>query len=429
MLAENVETAPMTQADHRASFFRQSGWLMIANIAGGVLMYAVHFLARATGKSEYGVFGTLLTMVMLVPAIPLQMVLAQQSARALAIGKEPELSGIIRMIWGGLFGLWAVACVLILVFQGSILKLWGVTNPVALWVTLPVILLSLWMPLFCGALQGQQNFLWLGWSMLSNAIGRLFIAALFVLALGSGAVGMMAGVMAGLFVALVIAAWQTRALWRLAPATFDYRAVLRQVVPLLFGFVFVQFLFTGDTMFVKHYFSEDETGAYVAAGTMSRALIWLVGPLASVMFPRIVHSTAKSEKTNLTNLVLMGTAVLTVGGAAGLAVLGPMVVKIVYGEGFVGVAGSVLPWYAAAMVPLALANVLVNDLLARSEFRVVPFIFLLAATYSGALVFVNHSAHSLVAVLQTLGLFNLLLLAVCSWFSWEAKARNSKPSK
>ena len=45
MLAENVETAPMTQADHRASFFRQSGWLMIANIAGGVLMYAVHFLA------------------------------------------------------------------------------------------------------------------------------------------------------------------------------------------------------------------------------------------------------------------------------------------------------------------------------------------------------------------------------------------------
>ena len=58
MLAENTADAPMTtaarDADHRASFFRQSGWLMIANIGGGVFMWAVHLLNKFLPGGEYG---------------------------------------------------------------------------------------------------------------------------------------------------------------------------------------------------------------------------------------------------------------------------------------------------------------------------------------------------------------------------------------
>ena len=391
---------------------------MIANIAGGVLMWAVHLLARATGKNEYGLFITLLTAVMLVPAVPLQMVFAQQTAKALATGREGELSGLIRMICFGLLGAWAMLCGVVFLLQGTILKFWGVTEPAALWITMPILLLTIWAPVFMGMLQGQQNFFWLGWSMMSNGVGRLAGAAFAVLVLHAGALGMMAGVLAGSVIALAIALWQTRQLWSWRPQAFAWLEVLRQIIPLLFGFIFVQFLFTGDTLFVKHYFSEGETGAYGGAGTLSRALIWLVSPLAAVMFPRIVHSSAKSEKTNIAELVLLGTAVLAICGAAGLAVLGPWFVGLMFGASFVQVAGAVLPWYAAAMVPLALANVLVNNLLARARFAVVPFIFLLAVGYAATMVWVNHVGHSLVAVLQTLGVFNLLLLGVCAWFSW-----------
>jgi len=412
----------MTEAAaHRATFFRQSGWLMIANIAAGFLMWGVHFLGRATGKSEYGLFGTLLTVVMLVPSVPLQMVLTHQTARALATHRERELAGIIRMISFGLLALWGLAALAVLLFQGWIMQLWGVTNPLALWLTLPTVLLSLCAPIFLGVLQGRQNFFWVGWSMLANGVGRLAVAAIAVLVLGAGAMGMMSGVLVGTALMLGMAFWQARSLWRLPPLPFDWPGLLRQVVPLLLGFLFVQFLFTGDTMFVKHYFTEDETGSYVSAGTLSRALIWLVFPLATVMFPRIVHSAAKSEKTDLVGLVLLGTAVLAAGGAAGLALLGPWVIKLVYGPSFVAVAAAVLPWYALAMVPLALANVLVNNLLARSQFRVVPFLLLLALAYGGTLVWINRHGHSLTAVLQTLGVFNLLLLAICAWFTWGTK--------
>ena len=225
---------------------------------------------------------------------------------------------------------------------------------------------------------------------------------------------MVAGVVVGLAIAVGIGIWQTRALWARRAEPFAVRELLAQIVPLMLGFAALQFLFTADTMFVKAYFPEDQTGFYVGAGTLSRALLWLVLPLAMVMFPKIVHSAAKSEKNNLLGLVLLGSGVLAAGGALGLTVLGPWLMKFVFKASFVAVGAKVLPWYAWAMVPLSLANVLVNNLLARSDFRIVPGLVILAVGYTFALT-QFHS--SLIQVLQTLGIFNLLLFAACAWFT------------
>jgi len=77
------------------------------------------------------------------------------------------------------------------------------------------------------------------------------------------------------------------------------------------------------------------------------------------------------------------------------------------------------------MVPLALANVLVNNLLARSRFGVVPMMVLLAVAYGFALNFMlNRFPGRLEIPLQTLGAFNLLLLAVCAWFTWGSETKS-----
>ena len=161
---------------------------------------------------------------------------------------------------------------------------------------------------------------------------RLVIAALFVVALNltSGATGMMIGVFAGYGLAMVIAMWRTRGLWSLPKEPFDARNLLAQILPLMLGFGAFQFIFSADTMFSKGYFGEDEMACYIAAGTLSRALLWLVLPLALVMFPKIVHSTAKSEHSNLQHIVLLGTLALGVCGALSLCVLGPWLVRIPY---------------------------------------------------------------------------------------------------
>jgi O-antigen/teichoic acid export membrane protein len=411
----------MSQAAQRGSFFRQSGWLMFANVAQGALMWLVHFLNKFLPAGDYGVFGACLAVAMLVPMIPLQMVLTQQTAKALAQNHERQLSGVFRMMWLVITVLWLAGSVVVLILQRSILESWQMTSPMALWITLPIVLFQLWLPLFFGLLQGQQNFLWLGWSMMTNGFGRILFAALAVVALGWGAAGMLTGVVLGLAAGVGMAAWESRALWLMRPEPFDWRSVSAQILPVLLAFLGFQALFTTDTLFVKAYFPATVSDFYVSAGTLSRALMWLVLPLASVMFPRLVHSAAKSENTDLTGLVFWGTGILAVVGSLGLWVLGPLVIRLVYKASFVAVASSVLPWYAFAMVPLALANVLLNHLLARpaSKLPLALGVVGLALVYLFAL---TRFHGSLVAVLQTMGVCNLLLLALSGWFSWRRGA-------
>jgi hypothetical protein len=325
----------------------------------------------------------------------------------------------------GTLVVWILGVGALFVFQGWIMQRENLTNPAGLWITMVAIILQVWMPMLWGVLQGQQNFLWLGWSMISSGVGRLTCATIAVLLIRKYAAadwyapGMIIGVVAGLTLATVIGSWQTRGLWQLQPARFDWGALARQVIPVLLTFFGFQVLFTADTLFVQAYFPT-QTEFYVSAGTLSRALMWLVGPLAAVMFPRLVHSAAKGEKQNLTGLVLMGTAILAGVGAVGMSLVGPLVVKLVYKQTFVQVAASLLPWYAGAMIPLSMANVLLNDLLAKpsSKGALGAAVFTLCIAY---VVTLSQYHPSLVRILQIVCLFNLLLLGIAAFFTWQTK--------
>jgi O-antigen/teichoic acid export membrane protein len=419
MTEQQTENRRALRPGRHAAFFRQSGWLMIANFASGGLMWAVHFLNKAIGPAEYGLFVTLVGLAMCIPTAPLQMVMAQQTAKALATDRRGELAGITRLFWLGTVALWLVGVAVALILQDQILAGWKMSHPAGLWVTMLCLLFALWMPLFQGVLQGQQNFLWLGWSAMSQAIGRLGVASLAVLVFGGLAGGMMVGVLAGMIATDLIAIWQTRALWGVPARPFEWRSLLRQVVPLMIGASVVQFLFMADILFVRAFFPSVQVGYYDSAGVFSRALMWLVLPLATVMFPRIVHSSVRAEKTNILGLVLGATALLSIAGAIGLSLLGPFLVRMVYQGEYVAVASALLPWYAGAMVPLSLANVLINALLARSCFRILPWLGALAVGYMLALWRFHDT---LQMVLQTMGAVDLLLLALCAWFTWADRA-------
>jgi len=85
---------------------------------------------------------------------------------------------------------------------------------------------------------------------------------------------------------------------------------------------------------------------------------------------------------------------------------------------YVQAATALLPWYAWAVVPLALGNVLLNNLLAHSYFKVVPALCVLAVGYVVALAQFHATP---VMVIKVLGSGNLLLLAVCAYYTWGGK--------
>ena len=220
--------------DHKphAAFFRQSGWLVISGIVGGAMMYGVHFLAKSIPESQYAIFGTLLMVVACLPTMPLQMVFAQQTALALATGRERQLAGMLKLAWLWTFIVWALGALMVLVFQKQIVAGWHLPDARGLWVTLPLLLAALWLPMFSGVVQGRQDFFWLGWMQIFGGAGRFIAAAILVLALGFGAVGMMAGALLGVGFSAWIVIWRSRDLWSLPSEKFDGKSLMKQVVPL-----------------------------------------------------------------------------------------------------------------------------------------------------------------------------------------------------
>lgn len=420
----------MATQEQRFAFFRQSGWMGLATAVGGVFMSLVHMPASRMPPGEYGVLLTFLQVInlMLIPAMGLQTIVAQQTAAAITPEQQNQLAHTVRVLFIAMFIVWAAAAITAFAGRSWLLVALKVTNPMALWLTLLIGLASLWYPILQGILQGRQNFFWLGLLQIINGSVRLVGVLIIVAWLGGHAAGALAAALFAYVVVLAIAAWQgkTALLRRRAPVM--WRAWLHHVVPLTFGLAASQFMMAADQIVVQNFFDREVTARYGAAGMIGRALVFFTGALAAVMFPKIVRSVARSEKTDVATLAFATTA--TVGVFAGLVstVAPALPLKVLYYfQPEYWSSSQLIPWFVWCMLPLTLANILINNLLAQARFACVPWLLLVAASYGVALVLRAKSSTNeemftaFKAIVQTIGMFSLLLLMVAAFFTWYRK--------
>lgn len=407
----------------RSAFFRQSGWMMIATVGGGALMFLVHKVAGRMPKEEYGVFTTLLQLVaqLGIPAVGLQGIIAQQAAGSMTESHERQLAGVFRGVLRGTLVLWLVVAAGALCFQKQIVAALQIVNPAALWMTLLIGLVTLWRPLVLGVLQGRQNFLWLGGIAAIEAVGRFGGVCLIVGLLHFCAAGAMSAVLAGMVLTVGIGAWLVRDCLCVKADPVDWRRWLGRVVPLTLGLGVCTFMLSADMLFVQNFFPAKETGYYAAAGMIGRALVYFTGPLSVVMFPKIARGAARGEKTDALALALGATA-LAGGMAAVACTLFPALpLYVIYDKSFIEIASPMVPWFAWCMLPLTLSTVLINSLMAHGKFASVPWLVLVAVGYGVAL---QRYHGSFKQVIQVLGIFGVLLFCVCAWFTW-VRSRNA----
>lgn len=235
--------------------------------------------------------------------------------------------------------------------------------------------------------------------------------------------GAMAGIVFSMLGAMLICGWQVREYVFGPRDPFAWKPWLRRVLPLTLGLGASTFMFTEDMIVVQKYFSSD-MGLYGAAGMIGRALVFLVAPMTYVMFPKIVQSAAREEKTSVMWQALGVTALLGVASAGFVTLFPKLPLQIIQGSKYLG-AAPLVPWFAWCMLPLTLASVLLNNLLARGHYQAVPWLVAVAAAY---FVTLQCRHESFVGVIQTLGLFAALFLAVCIGFTWRAARRTAAPA-
>lgn len=455
-------------ASNRLTFFRQSGWMVIATTLGGAFMWLVHIPAqRQMPTSEYGVYQTMLQLInlMLIPAMGLQTVFAQQTAAVVTEQQQRCLAWTVRRLLLAVSVIWLAMAGGIFAFLAPVLAALKIANPGALWATVGIALAMLWWPILQGVLQGRQEFLWMGWLQIVNGAGRFVGVLIIVSLLGYWAAGAMVAAVIGMWATVAFAAWHTRSVWLAAGEAARWRGWFAQVVPLTLGLGASQFMMAADQIAVQNAFDGGLTGSYGAAGMIARALVIFTGPMVAVMFPKAAAAAARAERTDVLAYALGATVLMGGLAALGCTVFPELPLRIVSGTKYVAVA-PLVPWFAWCMLPLTLSNVLIGNLLARKQFAVVPWLVAIAATYGLALWWrgsiggaaahdaVNGFLKSMVfssgwgpvfpppafgvaqagilagfkSIVLTLGTFSLLLLGVSMWFTWRHSRLPGSPS-
>ena len=287
-------------------------------------------------------------------------------------------------------------------------------------------LTSLWIPIGKGLLQGKHYFGGLGWLQISDGVGRFSIMLLMVLMLGGKAAGGMFAAVTGQLITVVIGACLTYQLWKTRPAVaFHWKSWLGTALPLTLGLGTVLVVSSIDMLFVQGLFSDTgQTALYGGAMLTGYAIIQFIAPVALVMFARVAQSVARAERADSLGMTLAATILFGCVAAVGCTLLPKLPLRLMYfGNSEMWEAAPLVPWFAWALLPLTVSNVLVQNILARARFQAVPWLMLVPAIYAACLCLEAPGLLNMkpfdafIRVIQTLGCASLLLCAVAAWFS------------
>jgi O-antigen/teichoic acid export membrane protein len=415
-------------SNSKSAFFRQSSWMVIATFAGGLLMAMVHTVARKMGSQEYSTFVSLLRLLIIlgVPAAALQTIFARQAAAVTNGQEEEQLRATTRAILTWTFLVWLVCGGAVLAAAGPLSRLLLISNPAALYYTVLIALTSLWIPIGKGLLQGKHQFGGLGWLQISDGVGRFSVMLLMVSFLAGKAAGGMFAAVVGQLITIVLGAWLTRALWQKRPAVaFLWKAWLGQALPLTLGLGTVLVMSSIDMLFVQSLFSDTgQTALYGGAMLTGFAIIQFIAPVALVMFARVAQNVARAERVDSLGMTLTATLLFGCVAAVGCTLLPRLPLRLMYiSNREMWDAAPLVPWFAWALLPLTVANVLVQNILARARFQAVPWLMLVPALYAACLcleapgLLAMKPFDAFIRVIQTLGGASLLLCALAAWFS------------
>jgi O-antigen/teichoic acid export membrane protein len=401
-----------------SAFFRQSAWMLFATLATGVFMAGVNAVVLHMDREETGAFLSLLDVLALLstPITAVLTVFMQQTVLAITDDLRRQLVTAARGIILAMCCLWLVVAIGTALFQETLLANLKLQGATAWWLTMFSGLVALIIPTLTGMLQGEQKFGLVGFSQIVNGVGRFAGVLIAVKALNQGATGAMTGVLLGNLFTLALVGWGTRWLWRAPGAPCDWKRWIREALPLMLGLGAPTFIFTQDMLVVQQHYEYGASAAYGAPRVVGRILFFLVVPMTTVMFPKIARSAAMSERTDVLAQAIGATA-LVCGGTAVVCTLFPdlMIKMVTLGKPGYAQTAWLIPWFAWALLPLALSNLLVNNLLARKRFEAVPWLVLVAAGYGITVRYFTYTSY--ISVVSTLGVFSTLLFALSLFFS------------
>jgi O-antigen/teichoic acid export membrane protein len=175
-----------------------------------------------------------------------------------------------------------------------------------------------------------------------------------------------------------------------------------------------------DMIQVNYYFSAHEAGLYAAASILGKAVMYLPGGIALALFPMVAENHARDEASaHLLFQALRLVLILCGIGALFYFFCGNRFIQLLYGESYPG-AGEILRYYGFAILPMTLAMLVENFLIAKGQV-IFAYLFLIGVFLQILAVHLWHD--SLLTVVFLMAFFGILLTSIGFGLLWRIRKR------
>jgi O-antigen/teichoic acid export membrane protein len=346
-----------TQIVGRRTAVAIGGAVLLANASN----YAFQIVAgRRLSVEEYGLLGGFLAIVTVitVSTSALQTIAARAMAAGEAVPPTRRIDGLTRtaLIGAGAVTVAGIALSPLLTRALDV----GV---------IPVLVLAAYVApsaldsIAAGRLQGARRFTGLAAYSALQAVTKLTLSVL-VLLIGAGIAGLLGMIVVGSGLVASCALFRTRHEGAVNTHVLGAEARRSFAAVALFWVIL-----TIDVPLARANFDETDAGIYAAAAVLGKAVLWLPTMVAQLVFPSLATAGAVGASASaLLRRAAQVVLVIAVASVAALALLGDPVYRVLYGERYER--ASEIAWrIGVAVIPLAIVNLLMFQLLARRDGR------------------------------------------------------------
>jgi O-antigen/teichoic acid export membrane protein len=350
-------------------------YLFMAIAIANVLGYGYQVvMARLLRPEQFAVLTALFGILILesISSQVIQAATARLAAQYRARDEEAALHAFVRR-WSVRVGAGAAAVGLLIALLSGVIASALALPAVSVALLGLTLFLALVFTFGLGLLQGLARFVWMGTALVAQAGSRLAVGVALVLA-GLGVDGAFTGATAAIAISLFVLAIPLLPLFRAArtsvvvhelAATETRFFALSAVVLLAYAA-----LTNIDAVLARSLLGPDEAGAYAAAITMGKIVLFAPIAIGFLLLERTARAHARGEDTDRALFLALAFVVATSGLVAlAYIVLPELLVPIVVGSQYPETA-KIVGTYGVAALANALLNLWISYFIGRGEMRV-----------------------------------------------------------
>ena len=373
------------------------------------------FLARTLVPSDYGVYGSLLSVITLVgvPVQSLGPVVVKFAADYFARDQVDKAARLyIKMSQFIIFVTFLLFLAFIL-FSGVIKNFLHIQD--TLYVIFAAAIISFFYLNLVNAsfIQSVLKFKFLSFINILGAIAKLAVGVLLII-FGFRIFGALGGVFAMAFTIFITSFFPLRFLFKNIKqnkAQIPVKEIITYALPTSFAVFFLTSFTSTDVILVKHFFNPHEAGFYAGLSLVGKVIFYFTSPIPMVMFPLLVKRHTLGRNFNGLFYLALLLVVLPSLAITGFYFLFPgFVIRLFLGGRDYLVIAPFLGLFGIYLTIFSLVNVCVNFFLSVNKMKIVPVVVLAAVLQILFITFFHSNFYQVIGVSISVSLLLLVLL-------------------